>query len=183
MEFRHKNIRLDAAQYIGQRWCFITMCCAARRRVFAIPKNAQSIVGELRREAVQHLVAVFAYCVMPDHLHILIQGSGAASDLLSFMKGFKQKTAFEYEKKFRTLLWQKKFYDRLLRPKDSPEAVAEYIWMNPVRKGICKNPQDYPFSGSLVENVKVTAHTVEAWMPEWKANSDGMLGVWNRRSR
>ena len=171
MEFRHKNIRLDAAQYIGQRWCFITMCCAARRRVFAIPKNAQSIVGELRREAVQHLVAVFAYCVMPDHLHILIQGSGAASDLLSFMKGFKQKTAFEYEKKFRTLLWQKKFYDHILRPQDNPAGVAGYIWMNPVRKGLCKEPWQYPHSGSFVMDWKKAISPVESWAPDWKAKS------------
>ena len=168
MQFRHKNIRLGAAQYIGQRWCFATMCCAARRHVFAIPRNALWIVDELRKGSVQHLCAVYAYCVMPDHLHILAQGTEAVSDLLTFIRNFKQKTAYEFERKFHVILWQKKFYDRLLRPKDSPEAVAEYIWMNPVRGGISKNSQEYPFSGSLVEGVKVSSHTVAAWEPTGK---------------
>ena len=34
-------------------------------------------------------------------------------------------------------LWQKKFYDYILRPEDSPEQVAWYIWLNSIRKGLC----------------------------------------------
>jgi putative transposase len=169
MTFVHKNIRLTAAQYIGQHWCFVTMCCARRRRVFAKPQNAQWIVDELRREAAEHRFAVYAYCVMPDHLHMLVRGTEATSGLLLFVKVFKKKTAFEFEKRFHTVLWQKKYYDHLVRPKDSVEGVAGYIWMNPVRQGICASPQDYPFLGSMVEDWKEVADAAGAWVPAWKA--------------
>jgi hypothetical protein len=40
------------------------------------------------------------------------------------------------------------FYDRILRATDAVETVAIYIWSNPVRKGLCAQPGQYPYSGS-----------------------------------
>jgi putative transposase len=169
MTFVHKNIRLAAGQYVGRRWCFVTMCCAARRPVFAIPQNAEWIIDEARREAAAHRIAIYAYCVMPDHFHMLVRGTESTSDLLLFVKVFKKKTAFEFESRFGEALWQKKYYDHLARPKDSVEGVARYIWMNPVRAGICTRPQDYPFLGSMVEDWKEVAAEAVVWVPAWKA--------------
>lgn len=145
------------------------MCCAARRPVFAIPQNAEWIIDEARREAAVRRIAIYAYCVMPDHLHMLVRGTESTSDLLLFVKVFKKKTAFEFENRFGEALWQKKYYDHLVRPKDSVEGVARYIWMNPVRAGICARPQDYPFLGSMVEDWKEIAAEAVAWVPSWKA--------------
>jgi putative transposase len=105
---------------------------------------------------------------MPDHLHALIFGLDSVSDMLVLMKSLKQKTAYEFQRGFRQPLWQKKFYAHILRPKDSPAGVAPYIWMNPVRKGLCKSPLDYPFSGSFAIDWKTIISPSEAWMPPWK---------------
>ena len=108
MGFPHKNIRLPAARYNGEQRYFVTLCCAARRRVFADAERASGIVGELRQQAAAHGFAVYAYCVMPDHLHLLVIGLSATSDLLAFLKSLKQKTAYEFRQKFGRDLWQKK---------------------------------------------------------------------------
>jgi putative transposase len=173
MTFIHKNIRLHPSHYIGQRWCFVTMCCASRQRIFAVTKNAARLMHELRAMAATQPMAVFAYCVMPDHLHLLLHGTEAMSDVLAFVKNFKQATGAEFERKFRRDLWQKKFYDHILRPNDSPEGVAKYIWMNPVRKGICQNPQEYPFSGSFVVDWNEIARVTKPWVPTWKTGQPG----------
>src|SRR5258706_4761083 len=143
MAFHRKNIRLPATQYLGQRWHFVTICCESRRHVFANSNNVRRLIEELRRAAFATTFAVFAYCAMPDHFHVLVQGLEANSNLLVFVKSLKQKTAYEFERKFHRDLWQKKFYDHILRPNDSVEAVAAYIWLNPVRKGLCTTAQDY----------------------------------------
>jgi putative transposase len=167
MPLLHKNIRLQPIQYVGQSSYFVTLCCARRRPVFADSKKAEWLVQILRRHSVAHGFAVHAYCVMPDHFHALASGLEPESRLLAFIKNLKQTTSREYRKQFQTTLWQKKFYDHILRPRDEAAGVAAYIWMNPVRKGLCKDPWEYPHSGSFVIDWK-KATPVKAWVPDWK---------------
>ena len=171
MPFPHKNIRLHPANYLGQRSYFVTLCCASRRRVFANSKNAAWLIEILRRQSTAHGFAVRAYCVMPDHFHMLVSGLVPASDLLAFVKNLKLTTSLEYRARFKKTLWQKKFYDHILRPKDNAMRIAVYIWMNPVRKGLCEEPEQYPYSGSFVMDWKKKASPVEPWTPEWKAKA------------
>ncbi len=168
MDYPHRNIRLHPSKYRGMRWHFVTLCCAGRRRVFANAERASWIVDELRQQATARGFAVHSYCAMPDHLHGLVKGMDAASDLLVFMKSLKQKSAFEFRRRYHRDLWQKKFYDHILRQKDSVARVSAYIWMNPVRAGLCKGPQEYPFSGSFVVDWKREMAPGEAWVPPWK---------------
>jgi putative transposase len=171
MPFPHKNIRLNRLRYLGQSSYFVTLCCAHRRPVFANSKNAARLVEILRKHSIMHRFAVCAYCVMPDHFHALISGLDPTSSLLAFIKNLKQTTSREYQKQFREALWQKKFYDHILRPRDNPAGVAAYIWMNPVREGLCKDPREYPYSGSFVMDWKKAISPVESWTPDWKAKT------------
>jgi REP-associated tyrosine transposase len=169
--FHHKNIRLAGADYKGRRWHFLTMCCEQRRRVFSSPHRAESLIRTLQREAVAKRFGVHAYCVMPEHLHILVAGLDAASDLLVFLKNFKQKTGYEFKRISGSDLWQKKFYDHILRPRDSVDAVAAYIWMNPVRRGLCTSAKSYPYSGSFVLDWASVKLSREDWVPSWKTKA------------
>jgi putative transposase len=126
------------------------------------------VIDQLREHAHAHHFSVHAYCAMPDHLHALVFGLDATSDMLVFLKEMKQKTAYQFQRRFHCSLWQKKFYDHILRPKDSPEQVPAYIWMNPVRKGLCQTPQEYPNSGSFVFDWKKVLPPAESWAPSWK---------------
>jgi REP-associated tyrosine transposase len=167
--FRHRNIRLRPANYVGQRSYFITISCAGRRPVFANPSNADWLIDVLRKQAATHRFGVTAYCVMPDHLHALVSGLNARSDLLAFVKNLKQSTAREYLQRWHRPLWEKKFYDHILRPNDNASGIAGYIWFNPVRKGLCNHPREYPYSGSFVLDWKRTMLPLEIWAPDWKA--------------
>jgi len=105
---------------------------------------------------------------MPDHFHVLVEGIAPDSDLLLFIRNFKQQSTRAFSGGNGVPLWQKKFYDHILRTKDSPEAVAWYIWMNPVRKGLCAQPDQYPYSGSLTRDWKKCVQPAEIWVPAWK---------------
>lgn len=120
---------------------------------------------------------------MPDHFHGLVTGLEPTSDLLVFVKSLKLSTAREYAEKQRrppgrrggryegtpqTALWQKKFYDYILREGDSVAGVAAYIWANPVRKGLCRDPREYLYSGSFVLDWTTFVRSVEPWTPGWK---------------
>jgi putative transposase len=174
VEFTRKRHRLDWNEYIGEKWFFITMCCEHREPFFLTSDKAGWIADFLRAESVRHQFIVDAFCVMPDHLHFLAMGMAPTSNLLNFAKSFKQKTAFLYQKQHGLRLWQKNFYDHILRPGETPNHVAAYIWMNPVRKGLCKNFEEYPFSGSFTRPWRIS-RDVEIWMPPWKETKDARL--------
>jgi len=171
MAFPHKNIRLHANDYIGERSYFVTICCAGRRAVFAERARAKHVVEILAKHAVAHRFAIYAYCVMPDHFHMLASGLVPSSDLLAFVRNFKQTTSRKYFGEHKQPLWQKKFYDHILRPGSNADAVAGYIWMNPVRKGLCASPQEYPHSGSFVVDWKKAFLPSELWTPAWKTKT------------
>lgn len=166
--FERKNIRLDQRRYVGQASYFVTMCCSRRRPIFADCAHAARLVEIVQKHSSTHRFAVHAYCVMPDHLHLLLIGLEPTSDLRAFVKNIKQTSSAEFQKNSHEVLWQKKFYDRILRKTDSFDAVAGYIWMNPVRAGLCADARDYCYSGSFVTNWKKAMRPLESWVPEWK---------------
>jgi REP element-mobilizing transposase RayT len=105
---------------------------------------------------------------MPDHIHALVEGNAPESDLLLFVRNFKRMSSREYFKATGQQLWQKKFYDHVLRTKDSPDAVSWHIWMNPVRKGLSDEPTEYPLSGSFTGAWRHMIQPEEIWVPAWK---------------
>jgi REP element-mobilizing transposase RayT len=143
------------------------MCCENRQPIFQNHDRATWIVEVLRTEAHLQKFLVDAYCVMPDHLHFLAFGQTPDSNLLILAKTFKQKTGYAYQQETGVRLWQKNYYDHMLRASENSNDVAAYIWMNPVRKGLCKNFEEYPFSGSFTRAWKTPANA-GPWTPPWK---------------
>src|SRR5438309_6130693 len=111
MPFPHKNIRLEHGSYVGQCWFFTTLCCANRRKYFASAKFANEFLEILCANAATHEFAIHAYCLMPDHVHLLSEGLQPRSDLLQFIHAIKRKTSTPFQEKRGKPLWQKKFYD------------------------------------------------------------------------
>ena len=131
-------------------------------------------LGFLVEEAHTHGFGIQAYCFMPDHLHLLTNGMQPAADYLTFVKTFKQRAGFAFKQRTREGLWQDRPYDHILRPDESWEAVAYYIWMNPVRKGLCTRPEEWPFSGSLtVDWKRLLTPPKNPWVPLWKYKEPG----------
>jgi len=86
--YSHKNIRLHAKNYLGQVAVFVTLCCYDRRSHFGAPPFCLTTIEILRDAATTRSFAVHAYCFMPDHLHLLVEGLDGESDFLNFIKTF-----------------------------------------------------------------------------------------------
>ena len=93
---------------------------------------------------------VFAYCLMPNHVHLVL-GPSSSCDIVTFVGQFKNLAQRQVWKLGVTgRIWQESFWDRFLRDEESLEEVAKYVLNNLVRKGLVERWQDYHFSGSLV---------------------------------
>jgi putative transposase len=172
-----KQIRLKRENYLGSRIYFVTICCAERHPAFLDLARGQRMLIQLLACNARHKFTMHAYCVMPDHLHMVVQGADPASDLLKFVDSFKQRTGFEYHQTCGQQLWQSRFYDHVLRRGDHVEDVACYVWWNPVRAGLCGKPKVYPLSGSQTINWMKWEGRATAWNPPWKDEKREEEGV------
>jgi putative transposase len=163
-----KNIRLARDEYVGRRIYFLTICVEERRKIFQVPARAKVLIDELRKVAARMNVLVHAFCVMPDHVDILVEGKAPGSDLVKFVTLWKQGTGYTFRHELPPRFWQRRFYDHVVRWAEDSESVAWYIWMNPVRKGIVAEPQSYPFSGSFTVEWPKAMPREHAWVPPWK---------------
>ena len=66
------------------------------------------------------------------------------------MRSFKQKTGFRLSKNKKGVIWQKDYFDHILRKDEVLEKHVKYILGNPVRAGLTKDWKAYPFKGSTV---------------------------------
>jgi putative transposase len=146
---RPTSPRLTAFSYRGPYRYFITIRTADGREVFTGDWPYAETTVLLSRAAAGNGFDVLAYCFMPDHVHLLVEGNEKA-DLIEFVRVFKQRTSYRYKKAAGYKLWQRSFHDRVLRGEEGTEAVARYIWNNPVRKGLASSAPDYPFIRSFV---------------------------------
>ncbi len=140
--------RLEGFNYIGRHRYFLTFCCRDRLPVFKDPQIAEQTLTEFRRTSTLEAFAILAYCLMPDHVHLLADGLSSNSDFKRFVKLAKQRSGGLYARTHHRGLWQEGYFERVLRDEDDARFLARYILNNPVRAGLVESPEDYPFVGS-----------------------------------
>jgi putative transposase len=141
-----KTIRLAPNVYQGPAAFSVTISTAGHREIFRNRRSVSLCVTALMETATGHAMEVLAYCFMPDHLHLLLQAKEGAN-LIRFMKAFKQVAAYRHLRTLKRPLWQKGYYDHVLRWEEDVRVVAQYIFQNPLRAGLVSSPSEYPFVG------------------------------------
>jgi len=107
------------------------------------------VLDILEDTAEQDGFLVWAYCFMPDHLHLLVEGRDSNANMRHFVRLFKQRTGYWFKSTHGAQLWTRNYYEHVLRNDEATRAVARYIFQNPVRKGTVKDWNSYPYSGSF----------------------------------
>jgi REP-associated tyrosine transposase len=171
MTIYRKTARLSSQNYLGRQACFLTVCCDHRLPYLNAPPTARLVLDRLLESAASCSFLLHAFCLMPDHLHILAEGVHDCCDLLEFIRLFKQRTAFQFRKSHRRSLWEMSYHDHILQRSESIEDVASYIWWNPVRKKLCAHPHEFPYSGSQTIDWIKRAAAPTSWSPPWKSPS------------
>ena len=148
-----KRNRLKDFNYIGNYAYFLTLLTSGKTQYFVDKILIEKILVILRDTSSEFKFEIFAYCFMPDHLHLLVTGKCngdlQVSNLINFIKKFKQKSGFYFKKEYNKNLWHKSYYDHVVRKEENLETVALYILNNPVRKGLVGDYRNYEFSGSV----------------------------------
>jgi len=138
--------------YLGLYRYFLTFCTDRRQRFLSDPENVAVVLPQILRAGTETRFAIPAYCFMPDHLHLLIEGLDDGSDCRGFIKKAKQYSGFYFSKARGQTLWQRYGYERVLRNDEATLDVARYILNNPLRAGLVADVRKYPFIGSVTHS-------------------------------
>ena len=120
-----------------------------RQKVFFAQYTWQRYSDWLTEYAQEHQVDILAYCLMTNHVHLLVKPRQADS-LAKMMQGLNIKyTRFINHQYHRTgRIWAGRFYSCIVDAENYLWAVARYIEQNPVRAGMVRRAEDYPYSSA-----------------------------------
>jgi REP element-mobilizing transposase RayT len=168
--------RLALEAYRGKAMVHWTMTVANRRTGW-LDDCSHALWREVLLHAlVRYRLAAPAYCLMPDHAHVLLVGLVEGSDQRRAVSFVRRYTAGMFAD--RAAGWQKQAYDHVLREKergrDAFQTVGHYIVENPVRAGLTTKARAWPFSGSLVAGwPELDWRTVDFWEHWWQVYAQG----------
>jgi REP element-mobilizing transposase RayT len=96
-------------------------------------------------------MAVGRYVIMPDHTHLFVAFPMTGLTLSEWIGALKtvlgkQLLRLGIQKPH----WQEGFFDHVLRSAESYAQKWEYVRMNPVRAGLCKKAEEWPYQGEIV---------------------------------
>ena len=127
---------------------FVTANILEKKSLFQVEKIAHLFVEVLLGYRKKGKYYLHEFVVMPDHLHLIISPMGITLERsMQFIKGG---FSFQFKKnlKLKRDIWQPSFFDRRVRDSLEYQKYQEYIWQNPVRRGLAKTPEEYPFSSA-----------------------------------
>ena len=86
---------------------------------------------------------------MPNHVHVLCK-LAEASSLGAVIRSWKGASAIDINRLLGRSgrLWMADYFDRFIRDPDHFHDCRAYIRNNPVKAGLCQNPEDWPFSSA-----------------------------------
>ena len=136
-------------------WAIYAVTIGTKKDRCLSPKARTIVLNSLRHFHNQRY-QLFAACVMPNHVHLLLQpwprgndDSGNVifwplSELMHSIKSFSAHRINELERKSGSL-WEKEQFDRYLRSDRDLQEKFHYILRNPWDSGVVKQNQDYPW--------------------------------------
>jgi len=116
--------------------------------VFEENEDYKRYLGWLTIYAKRYLLEVWAYCLMPNHVHyVCVPQNGDALARTFNTLHMKYAQYFHRKKGLNGHLWRSRFLSCVLDEASAYEE-ARFIETNPVRAGLIKRPEDYPWSSA-----------------------------------
>jgi REP element-mobilizing transposase RayT len=125
------------------------MCTLHRRKIPSLKATHETLLVYGTRAIKEFNVALGRYVIMPDHLHFFVRGDQNFV-LSNWIKGLKRAILEGFPNEQRRSFWQPGFFDHLLRNDESYAQKWAYVRQNPVRAGLVKFAEDWPYQGEIV---------------------------------
>jgi len=118
-----------------------------KQNIFQEEPDFEKYLEILRHYKKKYNFKLYAYCLMPNHIHLVID-IRKTSDLAKIMQGLTQTYTVWFNNKYNKVgrLWQGRFKSMLIQKDKYLIDCLRYIELNPVRADITSSPADYSWS-------------------------------------
>ncbi len=149
-----KSVRLKDYDYSSNGYYFVTICVQNKEKLFGeiigaslsgCPNNPDKIILKWLLELQNKFdgIKIDEYVIMPNHIHFIVKKTGdhIGSPIRDIIGWFKTMTTNEYIsgvksgkfKPFNGRLWQRGYYEHIIRNYEDYLNIAEYILCNPLK--------------------------------------------------
>lgn len=126
----------------------VTQRGARRQRTFFCDDDYREFLAMLERELPRAGVEVWAYCLMPNHVHLVaVPSTGEGLAKLFRVVHRRYACRINCRNDWQGHLWQERFHSVVLNERHLLAAVR-YDELNPVRAGLCRRPEDWRWSSA-----------------------------------
>ena len=128
---------------------FLTTVTKDRKEIFLNNSLCRILLVSLEYYKIILEYKVLGFCIMPDHLHLIIKPSDRfnPSFIMKMVKGsFTRKVNKLNDTK--GSYWQSSFFDEVIRNDYQLRTQLQYVHDNPVKAGLVEKEEDYPYSSS-----------------------------------
>jgi putative transposase len=139
----------------GPRTFFVTSKTILGRSVLQTERMANLFIDVLRSYAAAKKFRLHDFVVMPNHFHLLLtlNKDMTVEKAVQLVKGnfsFRAKKELGFERE----IWQPGFSDERVWDRESFLRHRSYINNNPVKAGLCNDPESYPYSSAYFRKQK-----------------------------
>jgi putative transposase len=127
---------------------FITAVCYRRKPYLETDWQKELLLAVMREVKPSSGFAMHAYVILDDHFHWIITPGG--QNFSAIMQSIKLRFVHRYKKaigkKEQATLWQRRFWDHVIRNSEDLHRHMDYIHYNPVKHGYVSKPSGYRWS-------------------------------------
>ena len=157
---RHRPPRLARIFYDPPLY-FVTICVRRRVPTLATDRVHLAFRDFAVRGFEERQIATGRYVIMPDHLHVFVSGGhefrleqwGRMLKLVLGRATRVVRAARSGDTAARAVseVWERGFFDHVIRSAESYSQKWEYVRQNPVRGGLVQRVEAWPYQGEIVE--------------------------------
>jgi len=152
----------------------------AKQKVFQKAQDYKAFTDLMEKAKNRYGIKVFAYCLMPNHFHMVLMPI-RAEELSKSMQWLMTSHVRRYHKCYKTSghIWQGRFKSFIIQRDDHLLTVLRYVEGNPVRAGLVRSARDWLWS-SYGERIEIRSCRIIDRIPielpqEWSKYVDEPL--------
>jgi REP-associated tyrosine transposase len=140
----------SARGILGDGFFHVTARGNGRALLFLDEVDYRAFLRLLANVAAKSGWRLHAYCLMPNHFHLVVESRGPAlsAGMRALNGGYAQYFNNRHDRSGH--LFQGRYGARLIEQKGHWDEARRYVVENPVRAGMCERVEDYPWSALLL---------------------------------
>jgi len=135
--------------YVPGGTYFFTLVTFQRRKYFDTSKKLDLLHGKIRQVQRNKPFELLAYCLLPDHIHLLIELPEEESNFSIRMREIKRLTTLGMKRvTFENVdrIWQDKYWEHTIRDEKDLQTHFDYIHYNPIKHGLMETYDGWKWS-------------------------------------